>query len=323
ILGAGAFGVVHRAIDIETGAQYAVKRKRVLQYQTHESLRQLHSHVSSHPHVLTFHRETHEGRYAFYVYDLCAGDLHSLIKKVVFFRKDELVKRVFIQIIDALEYCHQRGVYHRDLKPENILVSALGRDMDVFIADFGLATTSKMTASACGTHPGMYSSAFSPSFPSLVAHSSAQGDVWALGCILAEMIGNVRPWSLATPEDSDYSYYLMNRTVLFDKLPVSYSAYLLLRKIFSTKPSPRPSLAAIRTEVLAMDTFFLAGSEAGNCGWGDRMEKQKVVEKPVYRTYRHTFMATGSTRPKPEGPRVQSGLSTFHYHYAEWKYIIN
>jgi serine/threonine protein kinase len=83
--------------------------------------------------------------YVFYVYDLCAGDLHSVIKKVAFFREDELIKRVFVQIIDALEYCHARGVYHRDLKPENILVSAHSGDIDVFVADFGLATTSKMT----------------------------------------------------------------------------------------------------------------------------------------------------------------------------------
>ncbi|KAH9016888.1 kinase-like domain-containing protein [Lactarius hengduanensis] len=283
ILGAGAFGVVYRAIDIQTGAQYAVKRVEKEgneYYQTRE--RQLHSRVSSHPHVLTFHREIYEGRYAFYVYDLCAGDLYSVMKKVVFFREDELIKRVFIQIIDALEYCHKRGVYHRDLKPENILVSALGGDMDVFVADFGLATPSKMTASACGTSCFM-----SPE--SLVAHhhpySSAQGDVWALGCILAEMIGNVRPWSLATPEDSDYSHYLMERTVLFEKLPVSHTAYLLLRKIFSTKPELRPSLAAIRTEVLAMDTFFLTDSEAGNCGWGDRIEIREAEVAQVARTW--------------------------------------
>ena len=170
ILGAGAFGVVYRAVDVETGVQYAVKRveKKGNEYhQTRE--RQLHARVSSHPHVLTFHREVHEGHYAFYVYDLCAGDLYSVIRKVAFFREDELIKRVFVQIIDALEYCHKRGVYHRDLKPENILVSAQTGDIDVFVADFGLATTSKMTESSCGTpcfmSPGMYSSASSPSFP--------------------------------------------------------------------------------------------------------------------------------------------------------------
>ncbi|KAH9039852.1 hypothetical protein EDB85DRAFT_1887259 [Lactarius pseudohatsudake] len=111
----------------------------------------------------------------------------------------------------------------------------------------------------------------------ILAETFAAREVFPdVGCILAEMIGSVRPWSLATPEDSDYSHYLMDRTVLFEKLPVSHTAYLLLRKIFSTKAELRPSLAAIRTEVLAMDTFFLTDSEAGNCGWGDRMEKQKL-----------------------------------------------
>ena len=165
ILGAGAFGVVYRAFDTKTGVDYAVKRvaKDGNEYlQTRE--RQLHARVSSHPNVLTFHREVYEGRYVFYVYDICAGDLHSIIKTGVFFRDDELIKRVFIQIVDALEYCHKRDVYHRDLKPENILVSALSGDIDVFVADFGLATSNKLSASTCGTppfmSPGMYPSAF-------------------------------------------------------------------------------------------------------------------------------------------------------------------
>jgi serine/threonine protein kinase len=160
ILGAGSFGVVYRAVDTQTGAHYAVKRvekKGSDYYQTRE--RELHARVSSHPHVLTFHREINAGSYAFFVYDLCAGDLHSVISKMIFFREDELIRRIIVQIIDALQYCHSNGVYHRDLKPENILVSAESKDMEVLLADFGLATTNKMTASSCGTpcfmSPGM------------------------------------------------------------------------------------------------------------------------------------------------------------------------
>jgi hypothetical protein len=59
----------------------------------------------------------------------------------------------------------------------------------------------------------------------------------------------------------------MDRTVLFDRLPVSHTAYLLLQKIFSTKSEQRPSLSAIRAEVLMMDTFFLSDEEAVGCGW--------------------------------------------------------
>jgi serine/threonine protein kinase len=105
-------------------------------------------------------------------------------------------------------------------------------------------------------------------------YSPAHGDIWALGCILAEMIAGVRPWWMATQEDKDYSDYLMDRTVLFDMLPVSNSAYLLLRSIFSPKPERRPSLATIRAKVLAMDTFFLTDAEAEMCGWADRLQKQ-------------------------------------------------
>ena len=121
---------------------------------------QLHTRISSHPHVLTFHREIDAGCSAFFVYDLCAGDLHSVIGKLTFFREDELVRRVFVKIIDAVEYCHSRGVYHRDLKPQNILISSKTGEFDIFVADFGLLTMSKVTASSCGTpcfmSPGMY-----------------------------------------------------------------------------------------------------------------------------------------------------------------------
>ena len=158
---------------------------------------------------------------------------------------------------------------------EHPRVCAKRRHIDVFVANFGLATTSKMTAESCGTPHSADEPLFSESLvPRHEPYFTVEGDIWAHGCILAEMIGNVRHWSQATPEDNDYSY-LMDRTVLFDMLPVSHSAYLL-RKILSTKAQLRPSLAAIRADVLAMDTFFLSEAEAASFGWADRMEKLKM-----------------------------------------------
>lgn len=158
ILGAGSFGVVYRAVDTRSGAYYAVKRVEKNGFTAREI--ELHKRVSFHPNILTFHREIDAGRYVFFVYDLCDGDLHSVIRRLTFFRDDELIKSVFVQLIDALDFCHSRGVHHRDLKPENILVSSQSGDIEVFIADFGLATTNKMTASSCGTpcymSPGMH-----------------------------------------------------------------------------------------------------------------------------------------------------------------------
>ena len=97
------------------------------------------------------------------------------------------------------------------------------------------------------------------------------------------MIANVRPWSMASPEDENYSKYLTDRSTLLDTLPVSDAAYSLLIQIFSPVPECRPSLDEIRRYVLAMDTFFLTEREAAICGWADRFEmrlRRKIAKYP-------------------------------------------
>ena len=108
-------------------------------------------------------------------------------------------------------------------------------------------------------------------------YSTVEGDIWALGCILAEMI-DIRPWKVASPEDRNFSDYLMDRAILLDVLPVSDGAYSLLTKMFSPRPERRPSLDEIRRQVLAMDTFFLTDREAAICGWTDRLEKKLLCK---------------------------------------------
>jgi serine/threonine protein kinase len=63
---------------------------------------------------------------------------------VQYLGRDDLIRAVFLQIIDAVSYCHSNGIYHRDLKPENILVTLSGEK--VCIADFGLATSERISA---------------------------------------------------------------------------------------------------------------------------------------------------------------------------------
>lgn len=58
------------------------------------------------------------------------------------------------------------------------------------------------------------------------SHSTTQGDVWALSCILAEMIGNVRPWLLVTPGDSSYPMHCL----------VRHATYFPFKRMFSSKP---------------------------------------------------------------------------------------
>lgn len=82
----------------------------------------------------------------------------------------------------ALSYIHKQGFFHRDLKPENLLIS---QDNTVKLIDFGLAK--EIRSKPPFTE---YISTRWYRSPELLLHSSTYSapiDVWAFGCVLAEL----------------------------------------------------------------------------------------------------------------------------------------
>lgn len=77
------------------------------------------------------------------------GDLFAAIASYHYGAQEDQIRDTFLQVLSAVEYCHQHGIFHRDIKPENILRSEDGRH--VFLADFGLATTEDMVRCRCGS----------------------------------------------------------------------------------------------------------------------------------------------------------------------------
>jgi len=157
ILGVGAYGVVYTAIDLFTQIPYAVKAlskvgldSRQRRFQQREI--SLHHRASNHPNVVSLVKILDSPDCTFVVIEFChEGDLFTNItERGHYVGNDFLAKEVFLQILDAVEYCHSIGIYHRDLKPENVLVTNRGRT--VKIADFGLATTEHVTSDfGCGS----------------------------------------------------------------------------------------------------------------------------------------------------------------------------
>lgn len=165
ILGSGHSGVVYRAQDLSTPKphlEYAVKCLSNVQHSAQRDNEiNLHCAVAAHPNVLSIYRVIETEDFVFLVMELCTGgDLWTAVtERHVFWQNDELVRRAFIQLVDAIEYCHELGVYHRcvrffpylnhlcaygrysfrDIKLENVLCSQDGSK--VLLADFGLATT--------------------------------------------------------------------------------------------------------------------------------------------------------------------------------------
>ena len=150
ILGTGAYGVVYSAIDHLTNTWYAVKAlsktnangepldRRQREFQSREI--QLHYKASAHPNIVSMLKIVDDPQCTYVILEYCPeGDLFSNItERGRYVNNDVLVRRAFLQILDAVEHCHRLGIFHRDLKPENILVSNNGGN--VLLADFGLAT---------------------------------------------------------------------------------------------------------------------------------------------------------------------------------------
>jgi serine/threonine protein kinase len=156
ILGHGGYGVVYRAVDLRSGSldgpSYAVKcllhtptRNAGRQRRIHMQEIALHQLASVHPNVVTLHRVIEEEDCTFIVMDYCPdGDLFGqILQKRRYLGRDDLIKHVFVQLLDAVNYCHSLGIYHRDLKPENVLCFNGG--LRLAITDFGLATTEKVS----------------------------------------------------------------------------------------------------------------------------------------------------------------------------------
>ena len=107
-------------------------------------------------------------------------------------------------LLDALEYCHRKGVCHRDIKPENLMV---GSDGHLKIIDFGIAM---MTNSPRVTWRGFSGLVGTPEYmsPEQIKgeRGNEQSDIYAVGCLLYNMIAGHPPYSGDNPMTVMYQH---------------------------------------------------------------------------------------------------------------------
>lgn len=260
VLGSGAYGVVYKAVDIHSGTYYAVKALTKLGLDSRQRAFQqrevrLHSEVSSHPNIVSVLDILESSDCTFVILEYCpAGDLFSNITEKGYAGNDFMTRNAFLQILDAVEHCHSRGIFHRDLKPENVLVTNGG--MTVKLADFGLATKEVYSSDfGCGSTFYMSPECQDPAPKPFSCYASGPNDVWALGVMLVNLTCGRNPWKRATPEDPTFSAYLRDRQSLKSILPISSELGFILRRIFDLNPSRRPSIPELRGLISQCSSF--------------------------------------------------------------------
>ncbi|GAA5994222.1 hypothetical protein JCM5350_007308 [Sporobolomyces pararoseus] len=283
ILGLGAYGVVYLARDIAARPLpnpasrahpqlgnlplYAVKclnkvglDSRQRAFQRREIA--LHGLASRHPNVVSLHNVIEEETCIYVVLQFCEeGDLFGMItERQRYLGNDELIRRVFLQIIDSVEYCHSKGIFHRDLKPENILCLDDGKK--VMLADFGLATGEKASGDfGCGSTFYMSPECQGGLFQRLGSYSTPHNDIWSLGVILVNLTCGRNPWKQACPSDETFCAYLGNPDFLRSILPISEHTNRILKRIFALNPAVRISLPELRREIMSVKTFVMTEHE--------------------------------------------------------------
>uniref|UniRef100_A0A0E0JWA7 non-specific serine/threonine protein kinase n=1 Tax=Oryza punctata TaxID=4537 RepID=A0A0E0JWA7_ORYPU len=193
-IGAGTFAKVRLAVDGDTGATVAVKviDKRMvlrnnLMYQVKREITAMK--LLNHPNIVKIYEVIATKTKICLVMEYVSGG--QLSDKLSYLKRldEKEAKKYFYQLIDAVDYCHRRGVYHRDLKPENLLVDNQG---NLKVSDFGLSVLKK---------PGQFlsTSCGSPCYvaPEVIQHKSYDGaaaDVWSCGVILFELLAGYLPF---------------------------------------------------------------------------------------------------------------------------------
>ncbi|EMD31912.1 hypothetical protein CERSUDRAFT_21430, partial [Gelatoporia subvermispora B] len=270
VLGEGGYGVVYRATD-ETSPtsssmpdpkQYAVKALLKAEYgsrrwQYHQNEIAAHKLLTGHRNVLTLHDIIDDDKYTYLILDYCSGgDLFSAIsEKHQFAGNDALVKDTFLQIIDGVQACHNKGIFHRDLKPDNIF--CVDRELNkIVIGDFGLATAERSSDTfGCGSAYYMSPECIGQD-TGYRTYDVAASDVWSLGVILTNMLVGRNPWNFAQFSDDAFFNYVEDNHYLIRTLPISKSAWFLLNRMFTWSARDRVGLDELRQMVLDVDTFF-------------------------------------------------------------------
>jgi serine/threonine protein kinase len=286
-IGQGTVGEIFLARQLATGKTVALKilmpsfsqdrliRSRfVREMQILEKLR--------HPHIVEVYGSGEVGGRLFYVMEFVdAGSVKELLANYGLLPWQE-VASIARQICSALQYMHNHGIIHRDLKPANVFLT---RDGEVKLGDFGIARdmqTKDFTDQGItvGTHAYM-----SPEQITASKSINEKTDLYALGCVLFEMLTGRPPYQAAHIAELFDMHLRGEIPRVRDTLPqIPEKLDEIIASLMHKKPEDRPfnarTVQGIMSELLAADGQAEASTDTGQQMLSERLQFTPV-EKPL------------------------------------------
>ncbi|KAM9436202.1 serine/threonine-protein kinase MAK isoform 2-T2 [Clarias gariepinus] len=184
-LGDGTYGSVLMGRNNESGELVAIKRMKRKFYSWEEcmNLREVKSLKKlNHANVVKLKEVIRENDQLYFIFEYMKENLYQLMKNRNKLFPESVIRNITFQILQGLSFIHKHGFFHRDIKPENLL--CMGPEL-VKVADFGLAREIRSQPPYTD-----YVSTRWYRAPEVLLRSSVYSspiDMWAVGCIMAEL----------------------------------------------------------------------------------------------------------------------------------------
>jgi serine/threonine protein kinase len=268
VIGKGSMGILYKSVDPHIKRPVALKtiRRDLLvdgdteNFSARFRIEAQAAGSLAHPGIVAVYEYGEEDAYAYIAMEYIEGrSLRDCFEQKVPFTITQIID-ILTQLLEALQYAHDRGVWHRDIKPANILMTANGQ---VKVTDFGIARIESSMLTQVGAimgtpgfiAPEMY---LSDTFDSRV-------DLFAAGVVLYQLLAGAPPF-VGTPEK------VMFKVCYETPLPPSVAGRLtsvqsfdsVVMKALARRPEDRFSSAA---QFLA--ALLLAQTHAGGAGSSD------------------------------------------------------
>ncbi|KAL5160775.1 CBL-interacting serine/threonine-protein kinase 9 [Glycine soja] len=242
-IGEGSFAKVKFAKNVENGNHVAIK----ILDRNHLKKEISAMKMINHPNVVKIYEVMASKTKIYIVLELVnGGELFDKIAKYGKLKEDE-ARSYFHQLINAVDYCHSRGVYHRDLKPENLLLDS---NAILKVTDFGLSTYAQqedeLLRTACGT-PNYVA----PEVLNDRGYVGSTSDIWSCGVILFVLMAGYLPFD--EPNHATL-YQKIGRAQFTCPSWFSPEAKKLLKRILDPNP-----LTRIKIPELLEDEWFKKG----------------------------------------------------------------
>lgn len=252
LIGQGSYATVMEGVNKKTGEEVAIKViERKKRFFVDPDKWQLQSNEIDimkkidHPNTVKMFDYYHTNDALYIVMELLTGgDLFNRIVDKGKYNENEC-KILIKNIVEAVQYLHKRSIVHRDLKPENILMKNNYSDVDIKIADFGVA---KCVDDGCKTVVGSLSYIApevlkrSESIEGLGSYRES-ADLWSIGVITYVALTGSFPYK---EERSMEMYKCMDKILNFKEncwQSISSDAKDFISRLFKIEPKDRMTTA--------------------------------------------------------------------------------